>query len=44
MSTTRRSSQRSWAEPYKIKMVEPLKMTTRPQRERAIAQAGFNTY
>ncbi|HNO80082.1 MAG TPA: tyrosine phenol-lyase [Phycisphaerae bacterium] len=35
---------RSWAEPYKIKMVEPLKMTTRAQRERAIAEAGFNTF
>lgn len=35
---------RSWAEPYKIKMVEPLKMTTRAQRERAIADAGFNTF
>lgn len=35
---------RSWAEPYKIKMVEPLKMTTREERERAIAAAGFNTF
>lgn len=35
---------RSWAEPYKIKMVEPLKMTTREHRERAIAEAGFNTF
>lgn len=35
---------RSWAEPFKIKMVEPLKMTTREQRERAIAEAGFNTF
>ena len=35
---------RSWAEPFKIKMVEPLNMTTRPQRERAIAEAGFNTF
>ena len=24
---------RSWAEPWKIKMVEPLTMTTRAQRE-----------
>lgn len=35
---------RSWAEPYKIKMIEPLKMTTRRQREQAIAEAGFNTF
>lgn len=35
---------RSWAEPYKIKMVEPLHMTTREHRERAIAEAGFNTF
>lgn len=35
---------RSWAEPWKIKMVEPLTMTTRDERERAIAQAGYNTF
>ncbi|KJS03254.1 MAG: tryptophanase [Desulfobulbaceae bacterium BRH_c16a] len=35
---------RSWAEPYKIKMVEPLKMTSRPEREKAIAEAGYNTF
>ncbi len=35
---------RSWAEPYKIKAVEPLHMTTREQRERAIADAGYNTF
>lgn len=34
----------SWAEPYKIKMVEPLTMTTRATRERAIAAAGYNTF
>jgi len=34
----------SWAEPYKIKMVEPLTMTTRQQREEAIREAGFNTF
>src|SRR5512147_2863111 len=35
---------RSWAEPYKIKMVEHLRMTTREEREAAIAEAGFNTF
>ena len=30
---------RSWAEPYKIKMVELLKMTTTAQRKKAIAAA-----
>lgn len=37
-------AKRSWAEPYKIKMVEHLRMTTREQREAAIAEAGFNTF
>lgn len=35
---------RSWAEPYKIKMVEPVKMTTREQREQFIEEAGYNTF
>ncbi len=35
---------RSWAEPYKMKMVELLHMTTRAQRQRAIKAAGFNTF
>jgi len=34
----------SWAEPYKIKMVELLKMTTLAQRKKAIAAAGYNTF
>jgi len=35
---------RSWAEPYKMKMVELLKMTTKPQRLKAIREAGYNTF
>ncbi|WP_069132660.1 tyrosine phenol-lyase [Rhodohalobacter halophilus] len=35
---------RSWAEPYKIKMVEPVKMTTREERQQAIDEAGYNTF
>lgn len=33
-----------WAEPYKIKMVEPLKSTTRQYREKKIEQAAYNTF
>ncbi len=35
---------RSWAEPYKIKMVEPVRMTTLEERKKAIRDAGFNTF
>ena len=35
---------RSWAEPYKIKMVELLKMTSTNQRKKALKAAGYNTF
>ncbi|MGH3088198.1 MAG: tyrosine phenol-lyase [Rubrobacteraceae bacterium] len=35
---------RSWAEPFKIKVVESLKTTSRQERERAISEAGCNTF
>lgn len=35
---------RRMAEPYRIKTVEPLAMTTREERQAAIAKAGYNTF
>lgn len=37
-------TKRTIAEPYKIKVVEPLKHTTREYREEAIKEAGYNTF
>ena len=34
----------SWAEPWKIKMVEPLYMISRNERAVALEKAGFNTF
>jgi len=35
---------RPWAEPYKIKVVEPVKMTTREYRIEKMKEAGYNTF
>ncbi len=35
---------KSWAEPYKIKMVEPIKVTSREYREKCAKEAGYNTF
>lgn len=32
------------AEPFKIKMVEPIKQMARAEREKAMAEAGYNTF
>ncbi len=38
------SYRKPWAEPYKIKVVEPLKVTTREYREQKMKEAGYNTF
>lgn len=35
---------RSWAEPWKVKVVEPLKTTTPDHRRKCMAEAGYNTF
>ncbi len=35
---------RSWAEPWKIKMVEPIHMIDRETREKALVDGGYNTF
>ena len=35
---------RTWAEPFKIKVVEAVRIPTAAERERAIVEAGYNTF
>ncbi len=35
---------RSWAEPFKIKVVEAVKLTTPEERQHALQAAGYNTF
>jgi tyrosine phenol-lyase len=37
-------TRRSWAEPWKVKVVEPVHIPTPEQRQRAIEAAGYNTF
>ena len=37
-------AKRSWAEPFKIKVVEPIKILTKEQRAKCAKEAGYNTF
>ena len=37
-------SKKSWAEPWKVKMVEPARWTTRQNRQERLEEAGYNTF
>lgn len=39
-----KKGKRSWAEPYKIKMIEPVRMLSKAERLRALERAGYNTF
>lgn len=41
---SKKNTKRSWAEPYRMKMVELLKTTDRSQRLKQLKKAGYNTF
>jgi len=41
---TRERRRKTWAEPWKVKVVEPVRMTTREHRQVALDEAGWNTF
>ncbi len=40
----RDASKKSWAEPWKVKVVEPTRWTSREYRQERIEEAGYNTF
>ncbi len=40
----RDASKKSWAEPWKVKVVEPTRWTSREYREKRMEEAGYNTF
>jgi tyrosine phenol-lyase len=38
------TKKRTWAEPFKIKVVEPVRIPSQAEREHAIREAGYNTF
>ncbi len=44
MSLPSQPRRRSWAEPFKIKMVEPVAIKSPAERQRALEDAGYNTF
>jgi tyrosine phenol-lyase len=44
MVRKRDASKKSWAEPWKIKMIEPTRWTNREYREQCMREAGYNTF